>query len=222
MFFFSLLFYCIAVFQEELSHMDPLSSFSHSESVRIHLIMKVCGYSTIVLLHRPYRQHRVGLPTHQSKTRTHQRSQRWTLLSEQSTHIPKNNRSGGGVGMVVEAGVCTERHIFTHLWADCCCSWRGSQRCCWMPWHGSPSGAEPLASVRLRVVRGAEEKGRSQKQGERRRWELLELRDGAQPRIGLWPPQESRATRLHRARQPPGDISEKGEERKSSWEHSQR
>lgn len=120
--------------------------------------MKVCGYSTIVLLHRPCRQHRVGLPTHQRAKPEPTNGHNSGHFCQNNPYTPKKTQTGGGVGMVVEAGVCTERHIFTHLWADCCCSWRGCQRCCWMPWHGSPSGAEPLASVRLRVVRRAEEK----------------------------------------------------------------
>lgn len=30
----------------------------------------------------------------------------------------------------------------TYLWEDCCCSWRRSQRCCWMPWQRSLQSLE--------------------------------------------------------------------------------
>lgn len=47
--------------------MDPLSSCSRGESAQFDLIMSVCGYSIIVLLHRPCRKHRgsVALTAHQ-------------------------------------------------------------------------------------------------------------------------------------------------------------
>lgn len=103
--------------------MDPLSSYPRSESVRFHLIMIVCGYSIIVLLHRPSRQHRVDghIYTSESKSRSAQHQeptnshQVTLLLSEQAIQRPKNTRTGGGAGMVVEVGVCADLHIFTHL-----------------------------------------------------------------------------------------------------------
>lgn len=47
--------------------MDPLSCYWRSESAQFDLIMNVCGYSIIVLLHRPCRKHRgsVALTAHQ-------------------------------------------------------------------------------------------------------------------------------------------------------------
>lgn len=41
--------------------MEPLSSYSHSESAEFHLIMNVCGENPIMaLLHQAYRKHRSG------------------------------------------------------------------------------------------------------------------------------------------------------------------
>lgn len=70
-FFFSLCcFIVLPCSSKELSHMDPLSWYWHSESAQFDLIMNVCGYSIIVLLHRPCRTHRgsVLLAAHQRAT----------------------------------------------------------------------------------------------------------------------------------------------------------
>lgn len=41
--------------------MEPMSSYSHSESAQSHLIMNVCGENSIMeLLHQAYRKHRSG------------------------------------------------------------------------------------------------------------------------------------------------------------------
>lgn len=142
-------------------------------------------------------------------------------LPKRSKCICENRQPGAGVGVVVTVGVCAERYSFTHLWADCCCSWRGSQRCCWMPWHGNPSGAEPL-TFSQEFGQESRERQKLKGRGCREDENLWSSEMGAQPRIGLWLPQESWATSLRRAQPPPGDIWEKGERRdrvvESNWQ----
>lgn len=112
---------------KELSHMEPLSSCSRGESAQFDLIMSVCGYSIIVLLHRPCRKHRgsVALTAHQraKKTKTGLHNTRsppimgyvHATLPKKSKCICENRQPGAGVGVVVAVGVCAERYSFTHL-----------------------------------------------------------------------------------------------------------
>lgn len=115
---------------KELSHMDPLSSCSRGESTQFDLIMSVCGYSIIVLLHRPCRKHRasVALTAHQRAPPPKKKQVCTTptrnppkmgcvhaTLPKKSKCICENRRPGAGVGVVVAVGVCAERYSFTHL-----------------------------------------------------------------------------------------------------------
>lgn len=70
-------------------------------------------------------------------------------------HLQNNlTESGMVVGESGDRGK-KEGRVITHLWVDCCCSWRRSQRCCWMPWQGSQDSVEPpLQSMCTDLAKG--------------------------------------------------------------------
>lgn len=128
--------------------------------------------------------------------------------------------------------------ICTHLWVGCCCSWRKSQRCCWMPWQARRDSVEPSLQSVSTNLRGGKSlfQRQKKKKNERPPWrrgarskkstrglKLLELWDCLQPRIsGLCLPQESQATSLQRAADACVSTSTRGEwrEARKDWRRS--
>lgn len=189
---------------KERSHMEPLSLCSHSESEEFYLIMNVCGENPIMeILHQPCRKHRSSKErhldpslwvsahiweknVHTEASSCHMWTRSWAgkiFKKPIKLHI-QDDRWWDGVGMLLEEGAFAGRNICTHLWVDCCCSWRRSQRCCWMPWQRNQYGVETSpksASADFREKR--HEKKQRKKKGEQRGWKFLQFEAGLQPRI---------------------------------------